>query len=1058
MGLEPTPSVACGRAVVQGEMLHAVDPKTKFSSALDGAARGLLRGALAGLALALSDFGALWLWLPIWSDRGALLVRVVATLVPPAAVLGGLIGLVYELAGFEKSTRPFPYANRGALAAALLSPALFVVARLLMSGGKMARLSPHALYVAVAFTLLLAVTFGFVLAISRAVDAARKGSSRLRNALLVAIVAAFFVTTKLDQHVLPNLYTYLHGVLAVVAFAFAFAAVIVAETAVTAIRNVLANRPRLPAIIAACVLSAAFVWQFATLDQNQNVRVALFDPRASIARSSMLALDPWLPKNLGRSARSARPSAHSRTLGSTDGLPETSSAHIVLISIDALRADHLGTYGYDRPTSPEIDALAARGVVFERAYAAAPHSSYSLSSTMTSEYLHETVALGLPTPEATFASVVHEHGYHSAAFFTLGIFHTDGEKLARYRESAFGFRLHDHTDRDARATTDRVLEEADRIVRQNEPPSLLWVHYFDVHAPYENTSFGTSDVDRYDSEIRETDKELGRLVRELEARFAKPIVFAITSDHGEEFRDHGGVYHGSTLYEEQIRVPLIVAAPGFAGIRVPAVVQSIDIVPTLLGLTGLDAAPSMRGRDLRPLVAGRVSSAGPAFASVLQKRMAIAWPNKLVADLRFGTYELFDLSRDPHERRNLANSNAELLVTLREHVYGWLDEVALPPGTDQPVDVRQRALDRGRLGDRRAVSDLLALLADDAAPIEMRRDAGRMLGRLADESAAPRLVELLSSPERLVAAEAAIALGRMYDVRAKEALRSVVSSEDPDLRMRGAVSLGRLRDRDAIPALEEALTSATTEYEREEAVRWLGRLRATTAVEALLAAIPEFRTRHLVAVSLGEIGDERAYEPLAGMLDWERLANIRDAVVRGLGLLGDSRAIERIATLAVTEPELENATESLVRLGALERGRIGGVDFDRVRGERAGLRRCVEGALVHDWDYAHRTWCEARPGTVHVRLHVPAAIARDAPLTLILGIKRADEATPVELAARANGQALAPQRVSNQWSNLHWPVRAQRGIIDLELDVPAGATLLLDHALVLPSPAAPSER
>lgn len=1038
-------------------MQNAPKP-SKFFSALDAAARGLLRGAFAGLALALSDFGALWLWLPIWSDRGALLARLVATVVPLGALLGGVIGFLYGAFGLRESTRPFPFAQRGALAAALLSPALFVVARLLLSGGKMARLSPHELFVAIAFIALLVATFVFTAVLSRTVDYATHAPARMRKVALAALAFGFVVATKLDQHVLPNLYAYLHGALAVVAFALAFAGVTVAETFFAKIHDALAHRPRKPALITSYVLIVSLVWQFATLDQNQNVRVALFDPRASIARSTMLALDPWLPKNLGRSARSTHPSAHSRTLGPTDGLPQTSNAHIVLISIDALRADHLGTYGYDRPTSPEIDALAARGVVFERAYAAAPHSSYSLSSTMTSEYLHETVALGLPTPESTFATVVHEHGYHSAAFFTLGIFHTDGEKLARYRENAFGFRLHDHTDRDARATTDRVLEEADRIVRQNEPPSLLWVHYFDVHAPYENTSFGTSDVDRYDSEIRETDKELGRLVRELEARFAKPIVFAITSDHGEEFRDHGGVYHGSTLYEEQIRVPLIVSAPGFSGVRVPAVVQSIDIAPTLLGMTGLDAAPSMRGRDLRPLIAGRVSSAGPAFASVLQKRMAIAWPHKLVADLRFGTYELFDLASDPHERRNLANSNTGLLTRLREHVYGWLDEVALPPGTDQPVDVRQRALDRGRLGDRRAVNDLLALLADDAAPIDMRRDAGRMLGRLADESAAPRLIELLASPERLVAAEAAIALGRMYNVRAKDALRSVVQSEDPDLRMRGAVSLGRLRDRDAIPALEEALTSATTEYEREEAVRWLGRLRATTAVEGLIAAIPEFRTRHLVAVALGEIGDERAYEPLAGMLDWERLANIRDAVVRGLGLLGDTRALDRIVPLAVSEPELENATESLVRLGAAERGRVGGIDFDRVHGERAGLRRCVEGALVHDWDYAHRTWCEAGAGTLRMHLRVPSAIANRDPLTLIVGVKRAGDASPVELVARANGEPLDTRRVSGQWTNLHWRVDATRGFVDIELDVPAGTTLLLDHALVLPSPESPDER
>jgi len=397
---------------------------------------------------------------------------------------------------------------------------------------------------------------------------------------------------------------------------------------------------------------------------------------------------------------------------------------------------------------------------------------------------------------------------------------------------------------------------------------------------------------------------------------------------------------------------------------------------------------------------------------------------------------------------------------MRDEVYGWLDALTSPPGATQAPDPRRLALDRGRLGDRRAVDALAALVLDRSAEVPMRREAARMLGRLADERAGARLVTALREPEPLVAAEAAIALGRMYDRRGHDALRDLVLSEDPDLRTRAAVSLGRLRDRAAVPALIEALWLAETAYDREEAVRWLGRLRDPRAVEPLLAMIPEFATRYLVAVALGQLGDPRVYGALSDMLSWEHRANIRDNVVRGLGQLGDPRALPKLVELATSEPELTFTLESLVRLGALEAGVVGGTDFVAGMPGASGLTRCEAFSPNHDWDYLNRTTCEGAAAGASVRLRVPPALRGAGGAVLVLSAKRVSDTEPVDVTITLGGEALPPLRIGPQWSEQRLALDAAtvarlRGTTltaTLRTGTP-GVALRLDHLLLVPRPA-----
>lgn len=1013
-----------------------------------------LAGAAAGLWLAFADFGAVWLWLPLWRDRAALLGRLVATLVPVGAALGALLGLALlgsgKLASHWGKGRT---GNRIALGWTLLAaPALRVLAVKLCSGGMMARLAQHDL-IEWGLSALLPALLYLLLRTCSAISA-RIDDEKLRSEpVAIALLALSFALSKVNQTVLPNLYDYLHAALVVAAWLSAGLGLALGVARGARFERLRAKLDaRLLRIVLITTMAGTFVVNTLTLDSNLNVRVSMFDPRSPSSRALLAAANPLLRKLERQTARPRGALTARKERSDLSGLPAQEGAHILLVTIDALRADHLGAYGYTRPVSPGLDALAKHGLMFRRAYAQAPHSSYSLSSLHTSEYIHEVVELPRPLPTPTLASVLRDAGYHTAAFFTDGIFHTEGHKLAQYRDSAFGFALFDHTNRESEDQTDRVLSEVERIREQGEPPSLLWVHYFDVHEPYQETTFGSGDMDRYDSEILHTDRELARLIKELDARLTRPLVIAVSADHGEEFREHGGVYHGSTLFEEQVRVPLLFRAQGYEAKLVEAPVEVIDIAPTLLGMVGVPVPPSMRGRDLRAYAAARSYENTPVFSAVLTKRMAVRWPHKLIADLRFGLFELYDLATDPEERRNLAQQRPGELATLRSDVYGWLDSLESTGTVDAtPEEPRARALRWGRLGDRRAVVPMGELLLDESAPIEQRAEAGQILAKLADESSAEQLYRGLGTKPAQVAAEAAIALGRMYDDRARKALEQLVHTEDPYLRARAAVSLGRLRDVRAVPALIDALWVAPSLYEREEAVRWLGRLRDPRAVEPLIAVIPEFGMRYLVAVALGHIGDLRAFDALADLLSWEEHANIRDEVVRGLGLLGDKRAIPLLLPVLINETGLKNTAESLVRLGAIEQHALSGTDM--VVGRVKGLSDCTAGPLLHDWDYLQRTTCKLQI-SAEVPLAVQANAALDQGAQLIIRLRAESQATDVSIVIAKS--ELGSLHADSEWREhrLNVPaglLKAPRAALVLNVGSKIDR-IELDHVLVAPLP------
>ena len=317
-------------------------------------------------------------------------------------------------------------------------------------------------------------------------------------------------------------------------------------------------------------------------------------------------------------------------------------AHLVLVTVDALRADRLRA---DR--MPTLAALAARGVTFTHAYAAAPSTAVSLTSLMTARHPSH-----LDDRPLTLVERLRAAGWNTADFYPAGLFFDGGGALRPYADAHFGVAWADTRTLAADGLTDAVLARV-RVAVGPRRAAVVSLAALLRSARALRAARAAADapaVDRYDAEVRAVDRALARLVDGLTA-FARPTLLVVTGDHGEEFGEHGGAYHGSSLYDEQLRVPLVVALLGgdLVAERVDAPVSLVELAPTL---TRLLEAPVFT--DAQPLGATDV------HAAVDSHRMLVRGSWKLIHDSRRDVDELYDLSSDPGEQHNLADARAEV--------------------------------------------------------------------------------------------------------------------------------------------------------------------------------------------------------------------------------------------------------------------------------------------------------------------------------------------------------------------------------------------------------------
>jgi arylsulfatase A-like enzyme len=374
--------------------------------------------------------------------------------------------------------------------------------------------------------------------------------------------------------------------------------------------------------------------------------------------------------------------------GRTQGQPP----HIVLVMIDTLRPDHLGCYGYPRNTSPNIDRIARQGILFENVFSVAPWTNPTIASLFTGRYPQaifpparhrDAIRQALPEQLETLAETLKRKGYRTAALIDhpgisrrwnydqgfdewVSLFRKGGFKIWGVTDSAF------------------VSREFDAILDQDSrTPAFVYLHLVYPHRPYappppHDNLFGPGFkrlvegekqgvINRYDGEIRYTDDLVGKILGSLEKRgFLNRAYLVITSDHGEGFWEHGLSEHGNSLFNELLRVPLIVLPPGGRGEaprRVTDSASNIDLYPTILEMAGLAPPMDADGKSLFRHLRARRGESGDGWmfsesphSGYLQGAACMKGNLKYIHQ-RFPRKAFFDMEKDPEERANLVGKN-----------------------------------------------------------------------------------------------------------------------------------------------------------------------------------------------------------------------------------------------------------------------------------------------------------------------------------------------------------------------------------------------------------------
>lgn len=409
--------------------------------------------------------------------------------------------------------------------------------------------------------------------------------------------------------------------------------------------------------------------------------------------------------------------------------------NLVVVTLDTVRRDHLSVYGYERPTTPNLDAFAERSVVFLDAIAQDTNTNPSHASMFTGLYphVHGNRANGdiLGEGATTLAEILRDEGFATAGFVGSAVLRAEGSGLDR------GFRVYGDRfamrRRSGDATVDRAL--AWLAQRPANRRFLLFVHFYDVHGPYRPppehaASFRSPQphgplpmvprhmksfddegrllrhlsqfVDRYDAAIHFVDEQFGRLASAIDLDDTAVIVLA---DHGETLGErYHGLDHGGQVFDEQVRIPFLMHSPGVPPGRVGGLVETVDLLPTALDLLGLEPpeASPLQGTSLLALSSGGSAGSDLAFSSAratlgrhddrgyeldrtrrIQSIRSQRWKLVRYPGIESDYFELYDLTRDPGERRNLADDEPTHLAEYRAGLEAWEDTQSIAQPTRQ---------------------------------------------------------------------------------------------------------------------------------------------------------------------------------------------------------------------------------------------------------------------------------------------------------------------------------------------------------------------------------------
>ena len=520
--------------------------------------------------------------------------------------------------------------------------------------------------------------------------------------------------------------------------------------------------------------------------------------------------------------------------------------NVILITMDTPRADHLPCYGYTNVRTPNLDALAGRGVVFEQAATATPLTLPSHCTIMTGMYptYHGVRVNGntaLNDEQTTLAEVLAAQGYQTGAF--IAAFVLDGrwglKQGFQHYDDQFDLKKYKHLDLgEVQRPGNEIMDAALTWLEEKKAgPFFAWIHFYDPHVPYAPPEPYASEYRRrgpvglYDGEIAFMDEQIGRCVTWLERNgLDKSTVMVLVGDHGEGLGSHGEGTHGYFVYDYALHVPFLAVTPfaELGGKRVGSEVGTVDVFPTLLELAGVVPQVKVQGRSLLPLMfhPGRKDEV-PAYGEAMASNIQFGWSG--LHTLRTPHYkyidapraELYDLVRDPDEQANVLAEFPDVARRMKGELDKLVVETSVgapkPQAANLDKDTMERLSALGYVGapvSTRKASGATGALADpkDKLPVftavtragELILDekygeaAGLLESALREEPAIPQALLLLST--------CYTNLGRKEEAKAK---LDVLLKDDPE-SVQALISLANIlldekRDDDVIALCKRTL-------------------------------------------------------------------------------------------------------------------------------------------------------------------------------------------------------------------------------------------------------------
>ncbi len=366
--------------------------------------------------------------------------------------------------------------------------------------------------------------------------------------------------------------------------------------------------------------------------------------------------------------------------------PGLRPVNLLVVTIDTVRPDHLHCYGYSKIETPNLDAIARGGVLFENAVTETPLTPPSHASIFTglnppSHHVRNTGGFILGPSTTTLATILEQQGRDTAAFISSAVL----KKLFGFNQ---GFAVYDDKmprpgkghefDEDAERRAGETVDHAVRwLETQSGKPFFLWVHIYDPHAPYQPPApFHEKYKDHlYDGEIAYADHELGRLFDAVHKKSPENTLVAVLSDHGESLGEHGEYTHGVFLYDATLRIVFLLSGPGVpAGARIRPQARAIDFLPTILDLMGGKPPAPTQGVSLTPYFSGKEAATAVSYAETLYPKINMGWSELRAIRTNQWKYvrapkaELYDLYRDPGETRNVIQDQAAEVRRLEAHL------------------------------------------------------------------------------------------------------------------------------------------------------------------------------------------------------------------------------------------------------------------------------------------------------------------------------------------------------------------------------------------------------